>query len=170
MSEKKVLIDEDELNYEGLFDMKELYALIDDYLKFKGYDKFEPLNEENVFPAGKTIHIILTPMKWHTDYVKKCMKVELLATDVKDVETEIDKVKVAINQGKVSMKFSAILETDWEGRWEQRPLYLFFRTMFEKFVYKGEVGRFEDETKADMNELKQKVGSYLNLNRFKKAI
>jgi hypothetical protein len=170
MSEKKLLIDEDEITYEGLFDMKELYALIDDYLKFKGYDKFEPKNDESVYAGGKNIQIILTPAKWHTDYVKKIMKIELLVTDMKDIETEIDKVKVTVNQGKVSIKFSGILETDWEGRWEQRPLYLFFRTLFEKFVYKGEMKRFEDEIIADVKELKAKVGSYLNLNRFKKAI
>lgn len=169
MVEKKILVDEDELNYEGLFDLAEIYALIDDYLKLKGYDKFEPMNEENVFPTGKTLHIILAPMKWHTDYIRKTLKIELLVTDMKEVETEIDKVKMTLNQGKINVKFSAVLQTDWEGRWEQRPLYFFFRTIFEKFIYKGDIKRFEDENTADLNELKQKVGAYLNLNRFRKS-
>lgn len=171
MVEKKILIDEDELNYEGLFDLGELYALVDEYIALKGYDKHEFKNEEAVYPSGKTIHIILQPTKWvHTDYVRKVIRVELHVHDLKDIETEVDKVKVNVHQGKVNIKFSGVLETDYEGRWEQRPIYFFLRTIFEKYIYRGDMKNFEDEIISEVNELKEKVGSYLNLNRFRKAI
>jgi len=169
MVEKKILIDEESMEYEGLFNFFELYSIIDEFLKLKGYDKFEPLNEEQVYPEGKDIHIIFTPKKWHTDYIRKAMKVELLLSHIKDVETEIDNVKVKLNQGKVRIMFSGFLETDWEGRWEQRPLYYLIRTMFDKFIYRKHTHDFEMEIISDVNELKAKMGAYLNLNRFKKT-
>jgi len=170
MVERKILVDEETLEYEGLFDFHELYSIFDDYYSLKGYDKFEWLNEEQVFKEGKDIHIIQQPMKWHTDYVRKVMKIEMFCTGVKEVETEVDKVKVKLNQGKVRLLFSGWFETDWEGRWEQRPLYQFMRTIFNKFIYRKHTKDFEMELISDLNELREKSGSYLNLSRFKKAL
>lgn len=169
MVERKLLIDEESMDYEGLFDLKEFYSIIDDYLKLKGYDKFEPLNEEQVFPTGKDIHIIIRPMKWYTDYARNVLKIELQMKQIKDVETEIDKLKVKMNQGKIKILFSCYLETDWEGRWEQKPLYHFIRTLFDKFVYRQHTQDFEQEVLSDMRELREKMGAYLNLHRFKKS-
>ena len=170
MVERKLLIDEDMQEYEGLFDAVELYSLIDEWLKIKGYDKFETLNQEQVYPAGKEVRVILEPKKWHTDYVRKYLKVELVMEEVKEVETMIDKVKVKINQGKVRVIYSGILETDWEGRFEMRPLYQFFRVLFEKYIYKQQTQDFESEIVSDVHELKEKVGSFLNLYRYRKQL
>ncbi|MFH1064389.1 MAG: hypothetical protein V1729_04875 [Candidatus Woesearchaeota archaeon] len=170
MSEKKILIDEEALEYEGLFNLIELYSIIDDFLKLKGYDKFEPLNEESVYPHGKDVHIILAPMKWHTDYVRKVLKIDLQLSKIKEVETEVDKVKVKLNQGKIRILYSGMLETDWEGRWEQRPIYHFIRTIFDKYIYRKHTQDFESEIISDVNELRDKMGSFLNLYRFRKAL
>lgn len=170
MVEKKILVDEEALDYEGLFNLLELYSLVDDFLNLKGYDKFEPLNEESVYPDGKEIHIKLTPMKWHTDYVRKVLKIEMQMHNIKEVETEIDKVKVKLNQGKIKILFSAWLETDWEGRWETKPIYYFIRTIFDKYIYRKHTKDFEGEIISDINELRDKVGAFLNLYRFRKAL
>ena len=170
MVERKILVDEESLDYEGLFNLIELYSIIDDFLKIKGYDKFEPLNEESVYPTGKSIHIILEPMKWHSDYVRKVLKIDIRMSEIKEVETEIDKVKVKLNQGKMKMLFSCFLETDWEGRWEQKPFYYFIRTIFNKFIYRPHNEDFEAEIISDINEVKEKMGSFLNLYRFRKAL
>jgi hypothetical protein len=170
MVERKLLVDEESMDYEGLFNLLELYSVIDDYLKLKGYDKFEPMNEENVHPNGKDIHIIIRPVKWHTDYVRKVLKIDVQMLGIKEVETEIDKAKVKLNQGKIKILFSAYLETDWEGRWEQKPIYYFIRTMFDKYIYRKHTKDFESEILADHNELKDRLGAFLNLYRFRKAI
>jgi len=170
MVERKLLIDEASMDYEGLFSIVELYSVLDDYIKLKGYDKFENLNEENVYPAGKELHIIIMPTKWHTDYVRKVLKVDILAKNVKEVETEVDKVKVRLNQGKIKILYSCYLETDWEGRWEQKPIYHFIRVLYDKFIYKKHTHDFESEIISDLNELRDKMGAFLNLYRFKKEI
>ncbi len=170
MVERKILVDEEGLDYEGLFNLLELYSVIDDFIKIKGYDKFEPLNEENVHPTGKEIHIVVRPMKWHTDYVRKVLKIDVQFSEVKEVETEVDGVKVKLNQGKIKILYSCYLETDWEGRWEQKPVYYFIRTLFEKYFMRMHMRDFESETRSDLNEIKDKMGSFLNLYRFRKAI
>lgn len=170
MVERKLLIDEETLEYEGLFSLIELYSIIDEFLRLKGYDKFETLNEESVYPSGKEIHIIIDPMKWHTDYVRKVLKIDILMKKVKEVETEVDKLKVKLNQGKIVLKLSAFLETDWEGRWEQKPIYYFIRTIFDKYIYRKHTQDFESEVMGDCHDLRDKLGAFLNLYRFRKSI
>ena len=167
MAEIKLLIDEESLSYEGLFSVLEFHKLIDDYLKLKGYDKFETENEESVYAEGKKIHYIITPLKWHTDYIRKALKIEIFMDEIKEVETEIDKVKVKLNQGKLKVLFSASLHTDWEGRFEQKPLYFLIRTIFDKYIYHKHTKDFESEVVGDLNELRQKVGGFLNLYRYR---
>lgn len=170
MVERKLLIDEESMDYEGLFNLIELYSIIDEFLKLKGYDKFEPLNEESVYPSGKDVHIIIRPMKWHTDYIRKVLKIEMQMHNIKEVETEVDKVKVKLNQGKIKILYSGYLETDWEGRWEQKPIYYLFRTLFDKYIYRKHTNDFEGEIISDLNELRDKMGAYLNLYRFRKSV
>ena len=170
MSEKKILIDENEVSFEGLFDLVELYALIDRFIKDKDYDKFESLSNEFVTQTGKDIHIILVPAKWHTDYVKKHIKIEIHARDVKEVETEMDGVRVKINQGNIKILLSGILETDWEGRWQTRPMYYFIKKIFDKYIYRSQTDQFEKEIMQDVNMLKDQIEGFLNLQKFKQRL
>lgn len=170
MVEEKLLLDELEMEYEGLFDATELFGLVDNWLKLKGYDKLVTLDQEQVVSDSKHVHVIWEPMKWHTDYVRKKIKFEVMMSDVKEVETVIDKAKIRINQGKVRMLFSGILHTDWEGRWEQKPIYHFLRVVFNKYVYSNYTKDYEGEIVGDVKELMGKVGSFLNLYRFKKSL
>ena len=170
MTEEKILVDEIEMEYEGLFDATDLFGLIDNWLKMKGYDKFVTVDQELVTPEGKEIRVIWEPMRWHTEYVRKKLKIEIAMRDVKEIETVIDKNKVRLNQGKIRILYSGVLHTDYEGRWEQKPIYHFLKILMDKYVYKGYTKDFEGEIVSDVDELKAKVGSFLNLYRFKKGL
>ena len=168
MSEKKIIIDESEIAYEGLFDLKELYALIDEFLKQKNYDKVEKTNQEFVGQSGKEVSYVLTPYMTISDFVKKHIKISLSAKDLKDVEVEIDGVKRKMQQGKLSILLSGIIETDYEGRWEQTAFYYFIRTLFNKYVYRQHNQDFEGQIQSDVHMLREQIGGLLNLYRFKK--
>ena len=57
MSEKKLVIDQLKLTYEGIFDLNGLYRMIDSWFYEKGYDRWELKNYEQVLPTGKDIEI-----------------------------------------------------------------------------------------------------------------
>lgn len=170
MTEKRIVVDDLAIAYEGLFNLVELYSLIDSFLKEKGYDKIEKENREIVTAHGKDIFIVLEPEKYYSDYVKLDMKIIITIREVKEVETEFEGVKVRLNQGKVKIVFTGILTTDWEGRWEQTPFYYFLRTVIEKLVYKKQTANHEAEVKNDVMHLMDQVGSFLNLYRYRKSI
>lgn len=163
MSEREVLIDKMRLTYEGLFDVVELYKLIDRFFKEKGYDKLERHNSERVTAEGKFIELELEPWKKITDYVKNVIKLRIVMSDVTEVVVKKDNVKVKLNKGKIKMVFDAYTETDYENRWEGKPLFFFMRTILDKFIFKPYTAGYRKNVMDDANHLYNKVKAFLNL-------
>lgn len=166
MAEQKLVVEGLELSYEGLFDVKELYKTVDDYLKETAYDKVEKINAEYVKPEGKYIELTLEPNKKISDYVQYRIRMRVYITNLKDVEVEKDGKKQKLNHGKVYIRFDAILETDYEHRWEQRPLFFFLRVLVDKYVYKFYTGKYEGDLKTDLTNLHTRIKAFLNLYRY----
>jgi len=166
MSEQKIIVDNLELRYEGLLSIKDLYKLIDDWLKENGYDKVEKLNMEKVSEGGKYIELVLEPEKYLTDFIKNIIKIRLIGRNIKEVEVERDGKKEMMNEGEIYIRFDAVLETDYEGRWEQRPTFYFLRVLVDKYVYKFYTGKYEAGLKKDLMELHTQIKSFLNLYKY----
>ncbi len=166
MAEREVMLDKLRLTYEGLFSVAELYTMIDEWFREKGYDKRENKNIEVVDPDGKSIEIVIEPWKKVTDYAKNVIKIRIVMTHIKDVEVEKDGTKIKLNQGKVQFVFDAFLETDYESRWEGKPIFYFIRTVFDKYFYKPFTAGFQMGVKADTMDLHQRIKSFLNLYKF----
>ena len=121
MSEKKIVVESQVINYEGLFNVRDLYMLIDSLTQQKGYDKVELLNSEQVFSSKKDMVILLDPYKKITDYAKLNLWIKIIMSDIQDVEIEKDGKKIKSNKGKVTIIMQGFLHTDYEHRWEQKP-------------------------------------------------
>ena len=166
MPEREVIVDKLRLTYEGLFSVSDLYNLIDEWLRWKGYDKRENKNIEIVKPEGKYIEIEIEPWKKVTDYAKNVIKIKMQMFDIKNVEVEKDKTKLKLNQGKVQLVFDGYLETDYESRWEGQPVFYFIRTLFDKYFYKPFTSGFQKGVKDDLMHLHGQIKAFLNLYRF----
>jgi len=166
VAERTIVVDHKTLNYEGLFIARELYEIIDKYYYDHGYDKSEKKNFEHVYPDGKQIEIELWPWKKFTDYMRMIMKLHILMTNVKEVEIEKDGVKTKMNQGKVIVTCNAYLETDYEQKWETKPILIFMRTIFDKFVYSIHEGRWDQQIIDEVNHLFHLIKGYLNVQRY----
>ncbi|MBS3122985.1 hypothetical protein J4434_08965 [Candidatus Woesearchaeota archaeon] len=151
MAERKIVVDTLRLNYQGLFNLNEMYMMIDKWLREKGYDKFERKNFEHVYKDGRQVEVEIEPWKKFTDYAKCSIKLNMLCTEVKDVVVKIDGKNVKMNQGKVLMTFMGFLETDYEHRWEQKAILYFLRTIFDLWVYKINTDKFEAFVAEDTN-------------------
>jgi hypothetical protein len=170
MSEKKLVIDQLKLTYEGIFDLNGLYRNIDAWFYEKGYDKWEHKNYEQVLPSGKDIEIELLPWKKITDYFKNIIKVRMKFTTIKDVEIEKEGVRLKLNQGKVMIIFDGYLESDYEQKWEGRPLFFFIRTIFDKYIFKGYFSQYEKWLVNDVYDLHGRIQKFLNIYRYEGKI
>lgn len=166
MAERFTVVDQENIKYTGFFDINELTRMIDLYFRTKAYDKRVIRDEEHVYKDHKFIHIWWEPYKKITDYIKFEVRIWVNIANVTQVTKEIDGVKTKLNKGEFDVRLDGFLITDYENRWEQKPLYFFFRTIFDKFIYKMQMAKYEALIKEHVMELKAEIASFLNLYRF----
>lgn len=163
MAERRIIVDNLKLSYNGLFNATELYQLIDNWLREKGYDKREIRNQEHVTKEGKYVELEMQPWKKITDYANTLIRVEIKIFKLTEVTIQSNGKKIRMNKGRLNIRFDGYLETDYEHRWEQRPIYFFIRTLFDKFVYASYTHQFENEIAENVNQLYDVVRGFLNL-------
>jgi hypothetical protein len=166
MPERSLIVDQLKLSYEGLFNLLELYRLIDSWFYEKGWDKFERMNEEQITPEGRQITILLEPWKSMSDHFKLMIRIKLHFRDVKDVEVEKDQQKIKINQGEIKMIIDGYLLTDRRGQWKETPFQWFLVVMFNKYFFKQNFTKAEKWLNSDIDDLYQRIKSYLNVYKY----
>jgi len=168
MPEHEIVVDQERISYEGIFSVAEVYRLIDEWILDKDYNKQEPKHVETAKPEGKFVDVTLAPFKNLTDYANSFLKIQLQFSNIKDVTIETTEgTKQKLNQGKVLITITGILETDYEDRWESKPIFLFIRTLYDKYIFKTFTGGFQKQVEDDVNQLKEMLSGYLNLHRYK---
>ncbi len=166
MVETNIVVDNLGLNYEGLFDAKDYYKLLDGFFAEKNYDKREALSMEKVDSSGKYVELEIEPYRKITDYAKLVIRVRTKMFNVKEVEVEKDGHKIRLNQGKVNIVIDGFLQTDYENRWTDRPWMVFIRTIYDKFVYKKYTNDFTEKLNDDVGQLHAQLKSFFNLYRY----
>lgn len=166
MSEKNIIVPDTKIKYSGLFNVLELYSMIDTYFKEKNYDKVEKRNEERIYPKGKEIELVLQPYRNVTDYYKYVIKLEILMKNVTEVEIEKDKKKIRMNHGDITIVYSAWIQTDFENRSEVNPLYVFYRTLMDKYIFRNYFDKHSGNLKNDVKMLQTNIKAFLNLYKY----
>ncbi|MGM5488296.1 MAG: hypothetical protein ACQESG_05075 [Nanobdellota archaeon] len=165
MPEREVIVNKKRITYEGLFDSKGVYKLIEDYFDDLNYDKVEKKNIEVVKPEGKYVEIVMEPYKKISDYINVIVKLRLILSDLKDVEIEREKKKVKVNQGKLQIVIDGYYETDHQNKWQANPINFFLRTVFNKYFLEPYTKQGFGNCKKDVTGLVTKLQRYLNTFR-----
>ena len=167
MAEQEFVLDKERIEYEGIFSIAGLYRLIDEWLLDKGYTRKEPMHTETTKPDGKFVEILLEPSRSLSDYAASLLRIRIQLTNIKEVSVESSEgVKQRMNQGRVLITLSGILETDTEDKWEGKAMFLFLRTIYDKYIYKPLTGGFQGMVRADADHLKNAISGFLNLHRY----
>jgi len=155
------------LVYSGLLNVRELYAVINEYYDAKSYDKEEKQNREIVTEQGKDVYVELKRCKEVSDYYKISAGMKIMIRKLVDVEVEVDGRKKNLKKGEVTIKFKNSLESDWAGKWQGWPLYFFITLFAEKFFNRSNHNRFINEINDDVDGVYKRISGYLNLQNYK---
>jgi len=170
MSELRIIVDHLKLDYSGIMNIKELFEIINKWSQERHMQKREDKCHEQNLPEGKFIEYEIAPWKKISDYTKYIYKIRVLFQNLKKVEVTKDKKKIKADQGRVLIYFDGFMEHDYEHRWDERPLFVFFRTLYDKFVYKAYTERFEQRLVHEMHDLYNEIEKFLNTYRYYKVI
>ncbi len=165
MAEKKQIVENETITYDGLFEGTELYRVIDKFFQDKGYDKAELTHDEHVAETGKDVTIVVEGTNKANDYTKKVINIKIFIKGLHDVVLEKNKHKMKLQQGKVTAIFNAFMVTDIEGKWEAKPMFVFLRALVDRYLYHYYINKVEQEVKDDTLHVKALVKSFLNLHR-----
>lgn len=163
--EKRLVVDEQKLDFEGLFDIKELYHVFDSWFQENGYDKREYANLEKMTSKGKYVEWDLRPWRTMSDYNRFEMKIQVRISEIMDVVVEKDGVKKKLSKGKINMIFQAWLQTDIEGLWDSKPLFYFIHQIFDKYLYRSVGKKMEEDLVYDVKMVRKMISTYLNIDR-----
>lgn len=166
MAEIKTLIDGKSLSYEGVFNLKELYRLIDKWFKDHGYAKQEIKNWEDVSQNEKQIILEIIPYKKVSDYARLDIRIFMIFSKLTEIDLEKDGINFKMNKGRAEFYFDAYVVTDYENKWETRPIFYFVKNVFDKWVYRIYTSSYDSEVIRDCTEIENEIRSYLNMNRF----
>ncbi|MBN1792680.1 hypothetical protein JW826_03275 [Candidatus Woesearchaeota archaeon] len=166
MAERKIVFSDKSLSFQGLFDAKGLFRTITKWFDDHNYDMWENKNFEEVYEKDKKIIFELLPYKKITDYHKFEVRVFVVCESLKEVSLELKGVKHRLLKGDVNFTFDASLITDYEGRWEGKAEYYFFRTIIDKFIYKSYTRNYEGQLVKETKELAEEIKAYLNMFRY----
>jgi len=167
MAERLIVVDKEKLFYEGVFDAQETINTLKQWLSDKRYLPIEMKHAESTRPEGKYIDMEWAPFFKFSDYAKSVFKIHIQFNEVKDVVVESDRKKQKLQEGKVLIIFSGILETDYEHRWETKPVFYFLRVVFEKYLYTPFLSGYERRVKEELMSLKDTLKAFLNLQRYR---
>jgi hypothetical protein len=154
--------------YSGLFKVRDFYKLIDDWIMERGYDKNEKMHSEQVSETGKNIHLMIEGLKKISDYAKFVIQIEAQITNVTETIIKRKEKSEKLNKGDVTVEITGYYITDYENRWQNKPVYVFFRTLVEKFLFKTPLSEEKLALKDEVNHLQSQIDGYLNLYRYRK--
>lgn len=167
MAEKLPVISKS-ISYSGLFSVRELFKLVDDWLAQGGWDRIESSHTEVVTEKGKEIKVSLEPEKKVSDYIKFIIYIDLELTEVEDVVVKKGKKSIPLSKGNVDISIDAKLVTDYDGKWVQSPVHLMIKAFYDKFIKKSEIDEFKAKLEKDVTHLNEQIKAHLNLFQYRK--
>ena len=153
------------VKHTGIFDFKETYRILVEWLLEKGYDFNEKSYKEVVGPGGsREIEIEWEAVRKVSDYFRNMLKFKWHLIGITKVEVEIDGSKHTMDKGQFELEGQAILQKDYEDRWSNRPTLKFLRTFYDKYLIKERTERFEEKVIIELEEFLGQCKSFLALS------
>lgn len=149
--------------YTGIWDFKETYRFVYDWFIDKGYKIKEKGYSEKIKPDGKEIEIKWEAKRKISDYFRFVIKADWLILKMVEVEVEKEGKKIKMNKGYIELKFTAILEKDYEHRWENNAFIKFLRGVYDRYIIRGRIDKYEDEILDEVDEVIAQSKSFLTI-------
>lgn len=163
MAEKEKIIKE-KADYLGIFDFKGFYSFAHKWLKNENYSVVEEKYSEKVAGNSKDITIEWVASKRLSDYFKIEIKIKFDITDLTDVEIDIDNKKKKSHKGKVAVEITGTLVRDPDSKWDESPMWRFWRDTYNKYVIPKRVLDTQFKIEDDVKDFKEQLKAYLELS------
>ena len=162
MGEKIPIISEKVYNFEGMFDIKETYSFMLDYIEnYMYYDLSEKEYEEKFSPPSKTIISNIQGEKILNDNFHIIIKLKIELSG-KDTEMEINGMKKNMTKGSGKIVLNSYLEPQKNVDPEKSPWGAFLDKVYNKFVGNDEQEKAIIVGAKDVGEIISRFKQHMN--------
>ena len=156
---------EGKIKQTDIFNFKDLYTFLYKWLVDDGYKVDEKVYSEKVTAGGKEIDIEWEAKKKISDYFKFVMKAKwkILGMNSVEVEHPETKKKDKMDKGQVEIKVTAIIEKDYESRWENNGFLKFLRGVYDKYIIRGRIEDYEKKVFGECDDFLSQAKGFLTL-------
>lgn len=127
--------------YEGIFDLKDTYQFIKQYMEDSlHYDVSEKDYEETNNGDSKRIFVKFEAEQEYTDYYKIIIKYSLEMTG-KEITINMNNKDYHRLKGKSKLVVNAYVETDWMEKRQHSPMSEFFNKLYDKFFGQDDLNK-----------------------------
>lgn len=151
----------EKVKYTGIWDFKKIYRFVWDWFTDAGYQITEKGYTEKIKPEGKELEIKWEAKRKISDYFRFVIKANWLILGMTEVEVQKEGAKVKMNKGYVEIKFVAILEKDYEHRWENNAFVKFLRGVYDRYIIKARIDKYEASLLGEVDEVIAQAKSFL---------
>jgi hypothetical protein len=164
-NEKDLIVNNKELLYKGIFRSGDIFRVVNQSIKDKGYTKQEKRSEELVAEAGKQSYLELRPFKEVTVYMTFMVKIKIVFDKVTETTEEIDGTSRKFQNGDVRIVFDSWLLGDYQSRWGMQPWVYFVKGLINKYLYtfpleSGFKSQLSGDTAYLYAQIKKQLDSY----------
>ena len=170
MGHTKIVVDHARIDYKGPVQLNNFFRLIENHLWERGYDKRQDKDFEMNTSNGKYIEWQYTPYRKITDYVRYFIKVRVIGHDFVKTDVTVEKKKTKVDSRRLVISIDAFIEYVYDNYWDSRPFLLFWRVIYDYFVFKSYTEKFESTLKHDAHILIESVEKFLNMHRHYEVI
>jgi len=170
MVEKKHIVFDLRLSYNGPLSIEEFYAEVEKWMEEKGLQKELKRKSEDVTSKGKKIEWIIEAWRNPVRAVKQVVRLRALFNNIKEIKIKRKGHNIRMNQADVLITIDGFVETSLTSRWTQTPLYQFFRTIYDKYIWN--IGmtiteRHEGPVNTDCYDLHKRLKAFFSLSKMK---
>ncbi|MCX6741833.1 MAG: hypothetical protein NTX24_01495 [Candidatus Pacearchaeota archaeon] len=151
----------------GIFDFKENYRFMYEWLMSHEYLVLEKKYTEKVKPeGGKFIEIRWTAYRKISNYFRFKMGLILKAPHIAPAEIQEGSMKVKRDKGEIEIRFDpgVFLEKDYENRWGKNGVLNFLRNLYDKYIIRSRIEFYEDMLKDESDEFANQIKAFLILS------
>ena len=146
-----------------IFNFKELYNFLYKWLVDESYKVDEKKYSEKVIATGKDIEIQWEAKKKISDYFRFVLKPKWKIFSMTSVDVDQGGKKVSMNKGRVEIKVTAVLEKDYEARWETSGFLKFLRGVYDKYIIRARIEGYEKKLFGEADEFLAQMKAFLAL-------
>ena len=166
MVEKKQIVYDLMLKYNGPLSVEEFYSETEKWMREKGMHKELKRKSEQVTPKGRRIEWIIEAWKSFDHDNKEVVRLRALFDTVKEVNIKRKNRSIRFNEGDVFIVIEGFLETQLAKRWTQKPMYFFLRTLYDKYIWPI-LNKYDGEVLADSYDLHKRLKAFFDVYKMK---